>query len=105
MSSPRNLHEVQQLTRQVGALYKFVSKSVDKCLPFFKILRKKQTFQWNEESKTTFQQLKDYLGSPPLLTVLVTNEELFAYLSISPNGSERSVDPIRRQNSKTGILC
>ncbi|GFY87607.1 hypothetical protein Acr_05g0012460 [Actinidia rufa] len=49
-----------------------------------RILRKNQTFQWNEEFKTTFEQLKDYLGSSPLLIVPVIGEELIAYLSISP---------------------
>ena len=40
MSSPRNLHEVQQLTGRVAALNRFIFKSADKCLPFFKILSK-----------------------------------------------------------------
>ena len=39
MSLPRNVCEVQQLSRQVAALNKFVSKSMGKCLSFFKILR------------------------------------------------------------------
>ncbi|GFS37771.1 hypothetical protein Acr_00g0053840 [Actinidia rufa] len=58
MRSPRNIREVQQLTGRVAALNRFVSKSADKCLPFFKILRKSQTFQWSEESENAFQQLK-----------------------------------------------
>ncbi|GFY91031.1 hypothetical protein Acr_07g0012270 [Actinidia rufa] len=84
MSSPRNIREVQQLTGRVAALNRFVSKSADKCLPFFRILRKRQTFQWNEESENAFQQLKEYLSSPPLLTVPTTGEDLYVYLSISP---------------------
>ncbi|GFZ15785.1 hypothetical protein Acr_25g0001940 [Actinidia rufa] len=84
MSSPRNIQEVQQLTGRIAALNRFVSKSVDKCLPFFKILRKSQTFQWNEESENAFQQLKEYLGFSPLLTVPTTGEDLYIYLSISP---------------------
>ncbi|GFY89059.1 hypothetical protein Acr_06g0009990 [Actinidia rufa] len=75
---------IEQLTGRVAALNRFVSKSADKCLPFFKILRKSQIFQWNEESENAFQQLKEYLGSPPLLTVPTTGEDLYVYLSISP---------------------
>ena len=37
-----------------------------------------------EESEVAFQHLKEYLGSPHLLTVLATGEELLVYLSISP---------------------
>ncbi|GFS37978.1 hypothetical protein Acr_00g0055000 [Actinidia rufa] len=84
MSSPRNIREVQQLTGRVASLNRFVSKSADKCLTFFKILRKSQIFQWNEESENAFQQLKEYLRSPPLLTVPTTGEDLYVYLSISP---------------------
>ncbi|GFS37177.1 hypothetical protein Acr_00g0050430 [Actinidia rufa] len=57
MSSPRNIREVQQLTGRVAALNRFVSKSV---------------------------QLKEYLWSPPLLTVPIADEDLYIYLSISP---------------------
>ena len=54
-SSPKNIHEVQQLTGWVAALNKFVFKSTDKCLPFFKILRKNRAFEWTEESEMAFQ--------------------------------------------------
>ena len=37
---PKNIKEVQSLTGRVAALNRFVSKATDKCLPFFKILRK-----------------------------------------------------------------
>ena len=84
MSSPRNIHEVQQLTGRVATLNRFVSKSADKCLPFFKILRKNKTFKWTDESEMAFLQLKEYLVSPPLLIVPSLGKELILYLSISP---------------------
>ena len=37
---PKNIKEIQSLTGRVVALNKFVSKATDKCLPFFKVLRK-----------------------------------------------------------------
>ena len=40
MFSPRTTKEVQSLTRRVAALNRFVSKATDKCLPFFKTLKK-----------------------------------------------------------------
>ena len=36
----KNIKDVQSLTRRVAALNRFVSKAIDKCLPFFKVLRK-----------------------------------------------------------------
>ena len=44
MKPPQNVKEVQSLTGRVAALNMFVSKATDKCLPFFKVLRK--AFAW-----------------------------------------------------------
>ena len=40
MEPPKNVKEVQSLTGQVEALNRFVFKVTDKCLPFFRVLRK-----------------------------------------------------------------
>ena len=41
-----------------------------------------------DECQTTFDDLKKYLGSPPLLSKSVEGEELYIYLSIlSTTGS------------------
>ena len=40
MEPPKNVKEMQILTRRVAALNRFVSVATDKCLPFFKVLRK-----------------------------------------------------------------
>uniref|UniRef100_A0A2N9HJD1 Uncharacterized protein n=1 Tax=Fagus sylvatica TaxID=28930 RepID=A0A2N9HJD1_FAGSY len=40
MTPPRSTKEVQSLTGRVAALNRFVSRATDKCLPFFKTLRK-----------------------------------------------------------------
>ena len=40
MKPPQNVKEVQSLTGRVAALNRFVSKATNKCLPFFRVLRK-----------------------------------------------------------------
>ena len=37
---PRNIKEVQSFTGRVAALNRFVSKAIDKCLSFCKVLKK-----------------------------------------------------------------
>ena len=81
MSSPKTVKEVQSLTRKVAALNRFISKATDKCLPFFKTLKK--AFVWMEECETAFQELKHYLSNPPLLSPFKEGEDLFLYLAIS----------------------
>ena len=38
--SSEKVKEVQSLTRKVAALNRFVSRVTEKCLPFFKVLKK-----------------------------------------------------------------
>jgi hypothetical protein len=47
MQSPQTTKQLQQLIGRIAALNRFISRSADKCLPFFKILKK--TFEWNGE--------------------------------------------------------
>ena len=52
----------------MAALSWFISRLGNRGLPFFKLLRKSDKFEWNEEATTAFQQLKDFLTTPPILT-------------------------------------
>ena len=83
MEPPKNIKEVQSLTGRVAALNRFVSKATDKCLPFFKILRK--AFEWTDQCQKAFQDLKVYLTTTPLLSPSVPGEELYLYLTVSPH--------------------
>ena len=47
MKPPKNVKEVQSLNRKVAALNRFVSRATDKCLPFFRTLKK--SFEWTDE--------------------------------------------------------
>ena len=94
MSSPRTTKEVQSLTGRVAALNRFVFKATDKCLPFFKTLKK--AFAWTDECETAFQELKHYLSNPPLLSPSKEGEDLFLYLAISVTAVSAAL--IREEN-------
>ena len=83
MKPPQNIKEVQSLTGRVAALNRFVSKATDKCLPFFKVLRK--AFEWTDDCQKAFEDLKTYLTSAPLLSPSVLGEELYLYLAVTPH--------------------
>ena len=72
MKPPQNVKEVQSLTRRVAALNRFVSKATDKCLPFFKVLKK--AFERMDECQRAFQDLKAYLTTTPLLSPFILGE-------------------------------
>ena len=52
MKPPQSIKEVQSLIDRVAALNRFVSKATDKCLPFFKVLKK--VFEWTNECQKAF---------------------------------------------------
>ena len=81
MTSPKTIKEVQRLTGQVATLNRFASKATDKFLPFLKTL--KQAFHWTYKCEAAFQNFKEYLAKPPLLSSLVEGEDLFLYLVVS----------------------
>ena len=89
MEPPKNINEVQSFTGRVAALNKFVSKATNKCLPFFKVLKK--GFEWTNECQKTFQDLKVYLTTAPLLSPSVLGEELYLYLAVSPHAISSSL--------------
>jgi hypothetical protein len=83
MQPPRTTKQLQQLTGRIAELNRFISRSTDKCLPFFKILRK--AFIWSEECEEAFAKLKEYLMKPPLLSRPLEGEILYLYLAVSPS--------------------
>ena len=81
LEPPRTVKEVQSLNGKVVALNRFVSKATNKCLPFFRILRK--SFEWTNECQKAFEDLKKYLSSLPLLSPSKPGEELYLYIVVS----------------------
>ena len=54
LRSPRNPKEVQKLTGMATALNRFISRSADRCRPFFLLINKWKGFEWTEECATAF---------------------------------------------------
>ncbi|KAK3003000.1 hypothetical protein RJ639_017899 [Escallonia herrerae] len=77
------LYSFTVLTGRVAALSQFLSKFVERCLPFFKALKNIKNFEWRTECQASFDALKEYLASPPLLSKPVSGEELFLYLAMA----------------------
>ena len=83
LQAPRNPKEVQKLIGMTAALNCFISRSVDRCIPFFLLLHKWKGFEWIEECAVAFQQLKEYVSRPPIMSSPEVDEVLFAYLAVA----------------------
>ena len=83
LQPPRNPKEVQKLTRIMAALNRFISRSTDRCRPFFLLLHKWKEFEWSKECVVAFQQLKQYLSRLPIMSSPMVDEVLFAYIAVA----------------------
>ncbi|XP_059629793.1 uncharacterized protein LOC132272716 [Cornus florida] len=81
MRSPISTKDLQRLTGKIAALSRLISRSTDRCLLFFHVLRK--AFKWTLECEQAFKELKQCLNSPSLLSRTIPGEELYIYLAIS----------------------
>ena len=81
LAPPKTVKDVQSLNGKIATLNKFVSRATDKCLPFFRTL--KRSFEWTDECQQTFENLKVYISSPLLLSPSKPGEELYLYLAVS----------------------
>ena len=83
LQPPRNPKEVQKITGMMAALNRFISRSAERCRPFFLLLYKWKEFEWFKECVMAFQELKRYLSHPPIMSSPVVDEVLFAYLAVT----------------------
>ena len=83
LECPKSVKDIQKLTGRIAALNRFISKSTDRCRLFYEILRKNKRFEWTSQHQEAFEELKNYLSNPPLLTKPDPGESLYLYLAVS----------------------
>nr|GEV05981.1 reverse transcriptase domain-containing protein [Tanacetum cinerariifolium] len=84
LPSPKCLKDVQKLNGKLASLYRFMSKSAEKYLSFFKTLKKcakKSDFQRIAEAEMAFKGIKQLIVALPMLTAPTEKEELIMYLA------------------------
>ena len=69
----------------ITALNRFISRSADRCQPFYLLINKWKIFEWSEDCVLAFQQLKEYLSKPPIMSRPEADEVLSAYIAVAPH--------------------
>ena len=69
----------------IATLNRFISKSADRCRPFYLLINKWKGFEWSEDYVVAFQQLKEYLSQPPIMPSPEADEVLYAYIAVAPH--------------------
>ena len=60
---------------------RFITRLGERTLPFYQLLRKGGKFEWIDEARTAFADLKKTLSTPPILAVPKERELLFLYIA------------------------
>jgi hypothetical protein len=81
MGAPATIKDVQKLTGCMADLNRFISQLGERGLPFFKLLKHQDNFQWMEEAERALQDLKKHLQSPPVLIAPLPGEDLLLYIA------------------------
>nr|KYP75603.1 Transposon Ty3-G Gag-Pol polyprotein [Cajanus cajan] len=98
MSPPRTEKEVRGFLGRMNYIARFISQWTDTCAPIFKLLRKSQPVEWNEECQIAFDKIKQCLINPPILVPPIEGEPLILYLTVL----EDSMGCMLGQLNKTG---
>jgi hypothetical protein len=65
LQPPRMWWEIQKLVGMMASLSRFIFKLGERGMLFYKLLRKADGFQWDDQAAVAFIQLKQYLKSLP----------------------------------------
>jgi hypothetical protein len=68
----------------MAALGRFIARSREKALPFFKLMKRTGKFVWTPEANKAFTELKRYLMSLPIMVAPTFREPLLLYIAATP---------------------
>jgi hypothetical protein len=83
MEEPKTKKDIQKLNDRVAALNRFISRSAERSLPFFKALKGKGTIEWGPDQSKAFAKLKEYIEKMAILSPPSPSEPLFLYVAAS----------------------
>jgi len=83
LPTPYSKKCIQTLNDMLTALSRFVAKSAQHALSFFKLLRKETRFEWTDECEAALKHLKETLSAPLVLSQPDQGEVLYLYLYVS----------------------
>jgi ribonuclease HI len=83
MEPPNSKRGAQRLAGRLASLNRFISRSVERNLPFFEILKSAEVFQWGPAQQRAFEELKKYLIDLTTLTPPNSRAPLLLYVVAS----------------------
>ena len=83
---------------QLNYISRFIYHLTDKCDLIFKLLKKHDFGEWDENFQKAFDKVKKYLSNPPILVPPISRRPLILYLAIH----EKSMGCVLGQHDEIG---
>jgi hypothetical protein len=83
MEPPSTKKGAQRLAKRLASLNRFISRSTERNLPLFEILKSAEVFQWGRTQQKAFEELKQYLIDLTTLTPPSSGAPLLLYVAAS----------------------
>ena len=80
---PSTKKGAQRLIGRLASLNRFISRSAERNLPFFEVLKSAEVFQWGSAQQRAFEELKQYLIDLTTFTPPVPGAPLLLYVAAS----------------------
>jgi hypothetical protein len=110
LQPPRTRKEIQKLTGMMAVLSRFISMLGERGMLFYKLLRKADDFQWDDQAVAAFVELKQYLKSLPTLVPPKPDDVLLLYVSatdavVSTVITMERPEALAEVNAITRVFC
>jgi hypothetical protein len=80
---PKSRKGAQRLTGRLTSVNRFISRSIERNLPFFEVLKSAEVFQWGSTQQKAFEEPKQYLIELTTLTPPSSGAPMLLYVSAS----------------------
>jgi hypothetical protein len=80
METPKSRKGAQRLTGRLASLNRFISRSTERNLSFFEVLKSAKVFRWGPTQQKAFEELKQYLIELTNLTPSSSGTPLLLYV-------------------------
>lgn len=82
MPTPKIENQVRGILRCLNYISRFIPHMIATYGPIFKLLHKDRGCVWTEDCQEAFDNIKEYLFEPPILSLLVEGRPLIMYLTM-----------------------
>ena len=91
MHNPTNVQEVQKLNGRLASLSRFFPKLINKMKSLYKLLKKTESFLWDNAYKQAFLAFKKTIATPSVLSLPGPGVPLLLYLWVTDEAINSSL--------------